>query len=180
MTGVQTCALPISEKKTAFDKMLLALPPLVKDIWHQLPGGMILQNYVEELEEKSGLPIDIDASLETNTTDSNDKILATALAANNDAKENNTPKFVPQMNISPNIVADNVKMSLDKNFATDFAQALSSALQQSSQKQENNIKELISSIGKSQESLFNILQHNNNENQNNLKKIAEVIMQKTK
>lgn len=41
------------ERREAFNKMLLELPPEVKSIFQSLPGGTPLQEYMEDLEQKS-------------------------------------------------------------------------------------------------------------------------------
>ena len=41
------------ERREAFNKMLLELPPEVKNIFQSLPGGTPLQEYMEDLEQKS-------------------------------------------------------------------------------------------------------------------------------
>ena len=41
------------ERRQAFNKMLLELPPEVKSIFQSLPGGTPLQEYMEDLEQKS-------------------------------------------------------------------------------------------------------------------------------
>ncbi len=41
------------ERRESFNKMLLELPPEVKNIFQSLPGGTPLQEYLEDLEQKS-------------------------------------------------------------------------------------------------------------------------------
>lgn len=46
------------EKREAFDKMLVEQTPEVKQILGTLPGGLVLQQYLEEVEEKLGLAVE--------------------------------------------------------------------------------------------------------------------------
>ena len=43
------------EKKEAFNHMLLELSPQIRGLFGQLPGGAMLQDYVDELAEKKGV-----------------------------------------------------------------------------------------------------------------------------
>jgi len=44
-----------AERKDAFNKMILEQPAEVRGMFNSLPGGAVLQQYVDELEEQSGI-----------------------------------------------------------------------------------------------------------------------------
>ncbi|MBR6663777.1 MAG: hypothetical protein IKL33_03010, partial [Alphaproteobacteria bacterium] len=72
------------DKKESFNKMVLELPPEIRGMFGQLPGGILLQEYVDELAEQRGIEKSIHTSAETQNLEETDskqaKILATALA----------------------------------------------------------------------------------------------------
>ena len=72
-------------KRKDFDDLLLQQPVSVRSMFAALPGGSVLQEYVNDLEQKSGVAkstptLNISASPEINEELSKAKILATALA----------------------------------------------------------------------------------------------------
>ena len=74
------------ERKQAFNQMILEQPAEIRGMFSSLPGGAVLQQYVDELEEKNGLVRSTpDAAPQANyEEETRAKILATALAeANN-------------------------------------------------------------------------------------------------
>ena len=44
-----------AERKEAFNRMILEQTPEVRGMFGSLPGGAVLQQYVDDLEEKSGI-----------------------------------------------------------------------------------------------------------------------------
>ena len=74
------------ERKQAFNQMILEQPAEIRGMFSSLPGGAVLQQYVDELEEKNGLVRSTpDAAPQADyEEETRAKILATALAeANN-------------------------------------------------------------------------------------------------
>ena len=74
------------ERKQAFNQMILEQPAEIRGMFSSLPGGAVLQQYVDELEEKNGLGRSTpDAAPQADyEEETRAKILATALAeANN-------------------------------------------------------------------------------------------------
>ena len=76
-----------TERKEAFNKMILEQPPEIRGMFGSLPGGSVLQEYVDELEQSAGVARDhsgefqtASATPELNDEISRAKILATALA----------------------------------------------------------------------------------------------------
>ena len=79
------------ERKQAFNKMILEQPAEIRGMFSSLPGGAVLQQYVDDLEAKHGIIRSIpDAAPQVDyEEEAKAKILATALAeANNQSKQN--------------------------------------------------------------------------------------------
>ena len=73
------------ERKQAFNQMILEQPAEIRGMFSSLPGGAVLQQYVDELEEKNGLVRSTpDAAPQADyEEETRAKILATALAETN-------------------------------------------------------------------------------------------------
>ena len=70
-------------KREEFKKMILELPPEIRGMFGTLPGGGLLQEYVDELEQQAGMVRDKTSPISNSEMDaeiSKAKILATALA----------------------------------------------------------------------------------------------------
>ena len=50
------------ERKEAFNKMLLELSPEIRGLFSSLPGGIMLQDYVDDLAEKNGVQKSVHSS----------------------------------------------------------------------------------------------------------------------
>ena len=96
-----------TERKEAFNKMILEQPPEIRGMFGSLPGGSVLQEYVDELEQSAGVARDhsgefqtASATPELNDEISRAKILATALAEAqiqaNAKLQNSIPQAQPQ------------------------------------------------------------------------------------
>ena len=176
-----------AEKKAAFNKMLLALSPQIRGMFGQLPGGAMLQDYVDELAEKEG----IEKSTINQTTDIADedvkqaKILATALAeaqVQASAKlQGMTPASTTsaqaQASAPANASVGTAKLAMDKNFAQEFATVLSSAMQKNSAAHETEIKTIIATLGKTQLEIIKVLQEENTEHREEMKNISQMMLQ---
>ncbi len=68
------------KQKTDFDNMILQQPPEIRHMCTALPGGSLLQEYVDELEEKHGIAPDQVVSGEHLAAGVKENILANALA----------------------------------------------------------------------------------------------------
>ena len=174
-----------AEKKEAFNKMLLALPVDIRSLFSSLPGGAILQDYVDELAEKAG--IEKSARLkETKDIDAADdevskaKILATALAEAQIQAATKLQAPISQQTISPTTyssASQNItnNPSMDKNFAQEFAVVLANALQKSNSEQRDEIKNIINTLGQTQLEIVKVLQSENNERREDMKTIAKML-----
>lgn len=124
------------ERKTAFDKMLLELSPEVRGAFASLPGGGLVQDYIDDLEEKNGIAHTAQVKAPVGVIDDDEevskaKILATALAeaqvqATAKMQQMNISQPAPQMPAAGAVTAANLK--LDKDFSRELAEALASAL----------------------------------------------------
>ena len=184
-----------AEKKAAFNKMLLELPPQIRGMFGQLPGGALLQDYVDELAEKEGIaksapaqPLDI---AEDDVKQA--KILATALA---EAQVQATAKM-QEMGVQPAPAAaplgsagiqpqtapmaapaaTTAKLAMDKTFAQEFATVLAAAMQKNSANQEVEIKNIINTLGQTQLEIIKVLQEENTEHREEMKNISRMMLQ---
>ena len=175
-----------AEKKEAFNKMLLQLPPQIRGMFGQLPGGAMLQDYVDELAEKEG----VEKSTAAQATDIADedvkqaKILATALAeaqVQASAKMQGLgvaqPTSAPAAATTSTTVSGTTKLSMDKNFAQEFAAVLASAMQKNSASQETEIKNIINTLGQTQLEIIKVLQEENAEHREEMKNISQMMLQ---
>ena len=176
-----------AEKKAAFNKMLLDLPPQIRGIFGQLPGGAMLQDYVDELAEKEG----VEKSISSQSPDIADedvkqaKILATALAEAQIQASAKMQHMDAVSTATPNISSPNnsvafggsAKLSMDKNFAQEFANVLASAMQKNSASQEIEIKNIINTLGQTQLEIIKVLQEENAEHREEMKNISQMMLQ---
>ena len=135
------------ERKASFDKMLLELSADIRGLFGALPGGAMLQEYVDELAEKAGMEKSA-APVATKVDDeevSKAKILATALAEAQvqASKIQASPIGAPATNAA---VAPS-KISLDKDFATTFAATLADAMQKNNASQKDDIRNIVQALG---------------------------------
>ena len=168
-----------NEKKQIFNKMLLELSPQVRGMFGQLPGGALLQDYVDELADQEG----IEKSIQTTNVEIADddvkqaKILATALA---EAQVQATTKMqelgVPQVIQTPTITTGEAKLSLDKGFAEDFAQAMSGIIIKNNENQNNEITQILNSLGQFQTDAIKNMQQENSNQWNEIKNIVQTII----
>ena len=76
------------ERKQAFNKMILEQPPEIRGMFSSLPGGAVLQQYVDDLEAKYGIVRSIpDSDSAQNYQPDQSKILEVALAEANNIKQ---------------------------------------------------------------------------------------------
>ena len=172
------------EKKEAFNHMLLELSPQIRGLFGQLPGGAMLQDYVDELAEKKGVEKSAAAGSSADIADDDvkqAKILATALAeaqvqATAKMQEMGAAPLASTLNVAPTAVTT-AKLAMDKNFAQEFSTMLASAMQQNSVNQENEIKNIINTLGRTQLEIIKVLQTENTEHREEMKKISQIMLQ---
>lgn len=160
------------ERKEAFNKMVMELSPDIRSMFSSLPGGGVLQDYVDELEAKEGVTREsTSSSLAPDMADeevSKAKILATALAEAQIQASAKMQQMAPQSApISPSAQApiSNIssKIELSGNFAQDLGNALSAALKNNNETQKEDIKNIIQTLGQTQLEIVKVLQIENEE-----------------
>jgi len=175
-----------AEKKQAFNQMLLELSPQIRGMFGQLPGGALLQDYVDELAEQAGVEKSIQANdVEIASEDVKQaKILATALAeaqvqATTKMQEMGVAPIAPMQpaQVSPptQISSAPTKISLDKDFAQELAAAMGTIIQQNTQNQNIEIRNIVSSLGKVQTETIQAIQQENSAQRQDFKQIAQLI-----
>lgn len=177
-----------AEKKEAFNKMLLELPAEIRGLFSSLPGGAVLQDYVDELSEKAGLAKAVQpaAAISAEIADeevSKAKILATALAeAQVQAAAKIQAAPAPQPAAAPIMaaaaapaVATTAHLSMDKGFAQEFASVLAAAMQKNNAEQKDDIKNIINTLGQTQLEIVKVLQSENNERREDMMTISKML-----
>ena len=172
------------EKKEAFNKMLLELPPQIRGLFGQLPGGAMLQDYVDELAEKKGIakPASMQSADIADDDVKQAKILATALAeaqvqATAKMQEMGAAPIATPLGVAPAATSTTAKLAMDKGFAQEFATVLATAMQKNTANQENEIKSIINTLGQTQLQIIKVLQTENTEHREEMKKISQMMMQ---
>lgn len=176
-----------AERKASFNKMLLELPPQIRGMFGQLPGGALLQDYVDELAEKEGVAKSVQSQPQDIADDEvkQAKILATALA---EAQIQTTAKMQEMGAIPPMAAAavsagaaapaaTTAKLAMDKTFAQEFASVLAAAMQKNAANQESEIKNIINTLGQTQLEIIKVLQTENTEHREEMKKISQMMLE---
>ena len=158
-----------AERKEAFNQMLLELSPSVRGIFGSLPGGTILQDYVDDLAEKAGIEKSVHTSEDTSLnseTNQQAQILATALA-----------KAQSQTSSATNVVAGSAKLSMDKDFAENFARIMGNVIQEQTASQNSNLEKLTLDLSKTQLFIAKTLKENKDEQRLEIGALCKAIIQ---
>ena len=159
-----------AERKEAFNKMILEQPPEIRGMFGSLPGGSLLQEYVDELEQNAGILRDHSGEFQTTgagtTPELSDeisraKILATALAEAqiqaNAKLQANIPPVQPTAGTAPQpsapIYSGTSKIVADASFAKEISAAFSQALKFSEERTQTGNKQLAAAVIASQEKM---------------------------
>ena len=161
-----------TERKEAFNKMILEQPPEIRGMFGSLPGGSVLQEYVDELEQSVGVARDhsgefqtASATPELNDEISRAKILATALAEAQIQANAKLQNSIPQVQPQPAAAAPQpaaptyagpAKIVADASFAKEIAAAFSQALKFSEERSQTGNKQLAAAVIASQEKMAKI------------------------
>ena len=163
-----------TERKEAFNKMILEQPPEIRGMFGSLPGGSVLQEYVDELEQSAGVARDhsgefqtASATPELNDEISRAKILATALAEAQIQANAKLQNSIPQAQAQPQpaaaapqpaapTYAGPAKIVADASFAKEIAAAFSQALKFSEERSQTGNKQLAAAVIASQEKMAKI------------------------
>ena len=156
-----------AERKEAFDKMLLELSPDIRGLFSSLPGGVMLQDYVDELAEKNGVAKaarhDIPVGGLNPEAHQQAQILAAALA------QTQAPV---QQAAAPAAVG---KVSMDKDFAGELARVMGSLMQQQTAVQQQNLEKLAQDLGKTQMFIAKMLKEGKEEQLQEINSLCKVI-----
>ena len=159
------------EQKENFNNMILQQPPEIRHMCSVLPGGSLLQEYIDELEETRGIApdqrLDGGETQQAETTGS-ETILASAME---DKKTPPAPTSRPETAPQPsaagsedmqrqmmqmmqamqqNLQPQTTAIKTDPGFAKEVASAISSALAASDQQRRKETQELTKTITESQ------------------------------
>ena len=161
-----------TERKEAFNKMILEQPPEIRGMFGSLPGGSVLQEYIDELEQSAGVARDhsgefqtASATPELNDEISRAKILATALAEAQIQANAKLQNSIPQVQPQPAAAAPQpaaptyagpAKIVADASFAKEIAAAFSQALKFSEERSQTGNKQLAAAVIASQEKMAKI------------------------
>ena len=161
-----------TERKEAFNKMILEQPPEIRGMFGSLPGGSVLQEYVDELEQSAGVARDhsgefqtASATPELNDEISRAKILATALAEAQIQANAKLQNSIPQVQPQPAAAAPQpaaptyagpAKIVADASFAKEIAAAFSQALKFNEERSQTGNKQLAAAVIASQEKMAKI------------------------
>ncbi len=156
------------ERKQEFDKMLLELPSTIYSIFGTLPGGMILQDYISDLNEKNGKgPIKTADLPQTSTP-----ILEEAIS------QTTQPQAQPAISQPVQVVSGgNMEFSLGKDFAEQFAGAFDKLLKRQGEMQAENLEKISASLSKNQLALAQYINQNKEAQQQALAAIAKAFEQ---
>ena len=155
------------ERKEAFNKMLLELSPEIRGIFSSLPGGAMLQDYADELAEKSGVQKSVHSATAVNLNEDahqQAKILATALAQ---AQSQAAPAAAAP--------AGTAKISFDKDFAGEFAKIMSGLIQQQTVMQKESLEKLALDLSKTQLFIAKNMKENKDEQRQDFKDLCQTI-----
>ncbi len=139
------------ERKESFDKMILELSPEVRSMFSRLPGGIMLQDYLDELAEKNGISLSSSSSARYDEYAQPTEIpvasapVAPAAPVVQAAPVQAAPivqTIVPQMGPA--------KISLDKDFAGEIGRIINDVMQKQSAAQKTNMSDLVENLTKTQ------------------------------
>ena len=156
------------KQREDFDKMVLQQPPEIRHMCSTLPGGSLLQEYVDELEEKYGVAPDQNIGAE-HLEGGKENILANALAdetpsaqapaqsasvsADTSANQDIQKQMLLMMQTMQSQSANSgggATIKADSGFAKEIASAISGALAISDEKRRKETAELTKSLTDSQ------------------------------
>ncbi len=156
------------KQREDFDKMVLQQPPEIRHMCSTLPGGSLLQEYVDELEEKYGVAPDQNIGAE-HLESGKENILANALAdetpsaqapaqsasvsADTSANQDIQKQMLMMMQTMQSQSANSgggATIKADSGFAKEIASAISGALAISDEKRRKETAELTKSLTDSQ------------------------------
>lgn len=173
-----------AEKKEGFNKMLLELPPYIRGLFGSLPGGGILQEYVDDLAEKQGIEVgshtsataSVPAGMEEEVAKA--KILATALAEAQAQTAPINPTVVnPDGTTATVIQAAPSKIELGNNFAQELGKILATAMKENNQAAKEEIRSMVAALGETQLEVVKVLHNDNAARRQDSERLAVMLTQ---
>lgn len=160
------------ERRQAFNRMLLEQPADIRGMFHNLPGGGLLQEYVDDLAEKAGLETAVSTPDKSpNMADdevSKAKILATALAEAQIQANAKIQQAAPTISSAPTAsapvqtiireTAGPAKIELGANFAQELAQAVAASLKNNGSDSQPDFRNMMQSLEQTQLEIVKTLQ----------------------
>ena len=128
------------QRREEFNSMILALPPEIRGSFGNLPGGSLLQEYVDELEISRGMQRSSDgkAAIKPVATPSNETKDSPL------SRAKNSPQTTP--NTTTQFVSGEAKIVADASFAQVLSQSVSSALMAASASQSSNLDQILKKL----------------------------------
>jgi len=161
------------ERKAAFDKMLVDVPVSIRGILGSLPGGLMLQDYINELLEKNGES----ATITTESAPVNKPILETIKEQASQNKENiSSPSPSPQP--VQVVQGGNMEISLGKDFSEQFAQALDVLLAKQSAFYGESMEKLSADMNRNQQTIVEYMTQSKETEKQIVMAIAKVLEQR--
>ena len=126
------------QRREEFNSMILALPPEIRGSFGNLPGGSLLQEYVDELEISRGMQ-------RSSTTTPQIK---PAAPSSSESKESPLAraKNANQAGTTTQVLSGEAKIVADANFAQVLSQSVSSALMAANASQNSNLDQILQKL----------------------------------
>ena len=154
------------ERKEAFDKMLLEIPNELCSIIGSMPGGLMLQDYINDLSAKHG--VSRTNASEQSVADSSEPILDAAMSQAKQAMPSQPVQFVPNGNMS---------VSLGQDFAEQMAGAFSNVLQKQGAMQQESMEKISANLSKNQLMLAQYINQNKEAQLQAMENLANAVSQ---
>ena len=130
------------QRREEFNSMILALPPEIRGTFGVLPGGSVLQEYVDELEISKGM------AKSSGSVPQPKSLVQPAAGEIKDSplsRIKNTPQ--PQVTaVAPQVITGEAKIVADASFAQVLSQSVSSALMAASASQSSNLEQVLNTL----------------------------------
>ena len=169
------------ERKEAFNKMLLELSPEIRGLFSSLPGGIMLQDYVDDLAEKNGVQKSVHSS--TTAPKLNEEahqqaqILATALAQAQSQVQAQIPPRIDAVSAPVTPVSGTANLTMDKDFAAEFAKIIGGVMEQQTLLQKENLEKLSENLTQTQLVIAQSLKETKGESSEDIKGLCKVIVE---
>lgn len=168
------------ERKEAFNKMLLELSPEIRGLFSSLPGGIMLQDYVDDLAEKNGVQKSVHSSAAPKLNEEahqQAQILATALAQAQSQVQSQTQPRVETVSAPVAAVSGTANLTMDKDFAAEFAKIIGGVMEQQTLLQKENLEKLSENLTQTQLFIAQSLKETKGKNSEDIKGLCKVIVE---